>query len=172
MDRMTQEQRHRCMASIKGRDTRPELLVRRYLFACGFRFRVNVRNLPGRPDVVLARFRTVIFVNGCFWHGHAGCRYFVMPKSNTEFWQQKIDRNRQRDQRVIAALRLRGWHCLTVWECQLKPAERERTLQSLVYTLCHLYVGDHSCRKETEIPVYALPQVAEEAALYGKNTLS
>ena len=90
---MTPEQRHRCMAAIKGKDTKPELIVRKYLFSRGLRFRIQVRKLPGRPDIVLRKYRTVIFVDGCFWHGHEGCRYFRLPKSNVDFWRAKIERD-------------------------------------------------------------------------------
>lgn len=92
-DVMTPEQRSRCMAAIKGKDTKPEMIVRKYLFSRGMRFRVQVRKLPGTPDIVLPKYKTVIFVNGCFWHGHEGCKYFRLPKSNIEFWKEKIKRN-------------------------------------------------------------------------------
>ena len=157
MDKLTKEQRHRCMASIRGKDTKPELLVRRFLFSRGFRYRLNHPRLPGRPDIVLRKYRTVIFVNGCFWHGHEGCKHYVVPKSNTEFWIAKIERNRARDideQHELAAM---GWHCITVWECQLKPAIRTNTLKSLVYTLNRIYLQDHRIRR------YELPE--EESAM-------
>lgn len=112
-DKMTKEQRHRCMSRIKGRDTKPEMLVRRYLHSRGYRYRVNVRSLPGTPDIVLRKYRTVIFINGCFWHGHEDCRYFVLPKSNTQYWQQKIERNKERDVEKRIQLRLLGWHTAT-----------------------------------------------------------
>ena len=99
------------------------MVVRRYLFSRGFRFRVNVKRLPGTPDIVLRKYRTVIFVNGCFWHGHEGCKYFVLPKSNVEFWKDKIERNRRRDLKERIQLRYMGWHVMQVWECQLKPKE-------------------------------------------------
>lgn len=124
VDTMTAEQRHRCMSHIRSRDTRPETMVRHYLFSRGFRYRKNVRALPGTPDIVLGRYRTVIFVNGCFWHGHEGCRYFRLPKTNAGFWQQKIERNQARDARDRMELRRMGWHVIQVWECQLKPRER------------------------------------------------
>ena len=89
MDKLTKEQRSRCMASIRSKDTKPEILVRRYLFAHGYRYRLKHPRLPGHPDIVMRKYRTVIFVNGCFWHGHEGCKYFVMPKNRTEFWQAK-----------------------------------------------------------------------------------
>ena len=99
MDKLTKEQRHRCMSAIKGRNTKPELLVRKFLFSRGFRYRLNDPRLPGHPDLVLRKYRTVIFVNGCFWHGHQGYKYYVLPKTNTEFWKNKIERNRTRNQR-------------------------------------------------------------------------
>lgn len=107
-DTMTPEQRHRCMAAIKGKDTKPEIIVRKYLFSRGLRFRIQVRKLPGNPDIVLPKYKTVIFVDGCFWHGHEGCKYFKMPKSNVEFWQNKIDRNIARDIRNEAELKALG----------------------------------------------------------------
>ena len=121
---MTAEQRHRCMSHIRSRDTRPETMVRHYLFSRGFRYRKNV------PDIVLGRYRTVIFVNGCFWHGHEGCRYFRLPKTNAGFWQQKIERNQARDARDRMELRRMGWHVIQVWECQLKPNEPLRCAAS------------------------------------------
>lgn len=97
MDKLTKEQRHRCMSAIKGRNTKPELLVRKFLFSRGFRYRLNDPRLPGHPDLVLRKYRSVIFVNGCFWHGHEGCKYYVLPKTNVEFWRNKIERNKFRD---------------------------------------------------------------------------
>ena len=141
----------RCMASIHSKATKPEMVVRRYLFAHGFRYRVNHPRLPGHPDIVMRKYRTVIFVNGCFWHGHEGCKLFVMPKSRTGFWQAKIERNRSRDKEEQKRLASMGWHCITVWECQLKPKVREATLQSLVFTINHIFVEDHKLRR------YVLP---------------
>lgn len=144
MDKMSEEQRHRCMASIRGRDTKPELIVRRYLFGRGFRYRLNHPRLPGHPDIVLRKYRTVIFVNGCFWHGHKGCRYFTIPKSNTDFWSAKISRNAERDRSVQQQLAAMGWHCVTVWECQLMPKLRNDTLRALEYTISHIFINDVS----------------------------
>ena len=141
---MSEEQRHRCMASIRGRDTKPELIVRRYLFGRGFRYRLNHPRLPGHPDIVLRKYRTVIFVNGCFWHGHKGCRYFTVPKSNTDFWSAKISRNAERDRSVQQQLAAMGWHCVTVWECQLMPKLRNDTLRALEYTISHIFINDVS----------------------------
>ncbi len=142
MDKMTKEQRSRCMSKIRGRDTKPELLVRKYLFSRGYRYRLNSPRLPGKPDIVLRKYRTAIFVNGCFWHGHEGCRYFVLPKSNAEFWRGKIERNRERDRTELRLLAEMGWHTIVVWECQLRPAVRRQTLESLDYTLNHIYLED------------------------------
>ena len=144
MDKMSEEQRHRCMASIRGRDTKPELIVRRSLFGRGFRYRLNHPRLPGHPDIVLRKYRTVIFVNGCFWHGHKGCRYFTVPKSNTDFWSAKISRNAERDRSVQQQLAAMGWHCVTVWECQLMPKLRNDTLRALEYTISHIFINDVS----------------------------
>lgn len=138
------------MSAIKGKDTKPELLVRKFLFSRGFRYRLNHSRLPGHPDIVLRKYRTVIFVNGCFWHGHQGCKYFVLPKTNVEFWSEKIERNRNRDveeQRQLASM---GWHCITVWECQLKPKVRQLTLESLVYTLSHIFLEDRRVKPYEE----------------------
>lgn len=120
------------MSMIKGKNTKPEELVRKYLFSQGFRYRKNVRTLPGSPDIVLPKYKTVILVNGCFWHGHKGCRYFVWPENNADFWREKITTNIQRDARKIALLEQAGWRVLVVWECELKKAKAEETLASLV----------------------------------------
>ena len=146
-DKLTPEQRHKCMSCIRSRNTKPEVLVRKFLFAQGFRFRINVRRLPGTPDIVLRKYRTVIFVNGCFWHGHEGCRYFVLPKTRTDFWQAKIERNRERDLAERLQLRRMGWHVIQVWECQLKPKNRELTLQGLALTLNHIFLQNCSVSK-------------------------
>lgn len=130
-DIKTKESRSYNMSRIAGKDTKPEELVRKYLFSKGFRYRKNVRKLPGTPDLVLPKYRTVIFVNGCFWHGHEGCKYFVWPKNNAEFWRQKIETNISRDQRNKAQLRDMGWNVLIVWECELRPPKRQATLERL-----------------------------------------
>ena len=150
MDKLTKEQRHKCMSSIKGKDTKPELLVRKFLFKRGYRYRLNHPRLPGHPDLVMLKYRTVIFVNGCFWHGHEGCKYFVLPKSNIDFWKTKIERNKERDIEVQKELAKMGWHCITIWECQLKPKIKDQTLESLDYTLSHIYLTDRS-RKEYKL---------------------
>lgn len=119
------------MSCVKSKNTKPEIWVRKYLFACGFRYRINVKKLPGTPDIVLPKYKTAIFVNGCFWHGHKNCRYFIIPKTRTEWWLDKINRNIDRDQANILALKKSGWRVITIWECQLKPAIRDDTLLNL-----------------------------------------
>ena len=120
------------MAAIKGKDTMPEMIVRRYLFARGLRFRIHVKKLSGSPDIVLPKYKTVIFVNGCFWHGHDGCPYHRMPKSNVEFWEHKIKHNKARDIANEYVLRNEGWKVIRLWECELrKVKEREATLDKL-----------------------------------------
>ncbi|MDY6273542.1 MAG: very short patch repair endonuclease [Succinivibrionaceae bacterium] len=141
---MTPEQRHRNMAAIRSVNTKPELLVRRHLWRLGFRYSLNSGRLPGHPDIVLRKYRTCIFVNGCFWHGHEGCRYFRIPKSNVDYWTRKIARNKERDREELRQLEERGWHCITVWECGLRNGRLEGTLESLVLELRRIYRQDHS----------------------------
>ncbi len=169
-DVMTPEQRHKCMARIRSKNTKPEIMVRKYLFARGFRYRKNVRRLPGTPDIVLRKYRTVIFVNGCFWHGHEGCRYSHLPKSNVEFWRNKIERNKKRDLRERVELRRMGWHVIQVWECQLKPKEREMTLRSIEQALYEIYLQDRAPRKPYACPAADAPACAAEPETeYGRK---
>jgi len=127
----TPETRSYNMSRIKGKNTKPEEIVCKYLFSHGYRYRKNVAKLPGKPDVVLAKYSTCIFVNGCFWHKHEGCKYFVWPKSNVEFWKQKIETTVERDKRQQAELKANGWKVIVIWECQLKPESRDFTLEKL-----------------------------------------
>ncbi|GAB6962900.1 very short patch repair endonuclease [Prevotella fusca] len=163
MDTLSKQQRHNNMASIKGKNTKPEMIVRRYLWHSGFRYRVNNPRLPGHPDIVLRKYRTCIFVNGCFWHGHEGCRHYVVPKTNTDFWVRKIMRNKERDKETQQQLARMGWHCITVWECELKKDRREQTLASLAFTLNHIYLKDRSIlyqvpEEETGMCIAAEPE--------------
>lgn len=153
------------MSAIKGRNTKPELLVRRFLFGRGFRYRLNDPRLPGHPDLVLRKYRTVIFVNGCFWHGHEGCRYFVLPKTNAEFWRRKIERNHRRDVDEQQKLSAMGWHSITVWECQLKPKVRQQTLEALEYTLCHIFLNDRRLALQDDRAVLSDGQSASRDGL-------
>jgi DNA mismatch endonuclease (patch repair protein) len=116
--------RSRNMAAIKGKDTKPEVLLRKLLFSKGFRFRIHRKDLPGKPDIVLPRYHAAIFVQGCFWHGHTGCPMFRLPATRRDFWEAKITANQKRDQRSIAALREMGWRVLEVWECAFKGRGR------------------------------------------------
>lgn len=166
-DTMTLEQRSRCMAAIRGKDTKPEMIVRKYLFSRGLRFRVQVRKLPGNPDIVLPKYKTVIFVNGCFWHGHEGCKYFRPPKSNVEFWKSKIERNVARDIRNEEELTALGWRVLRVWECDIrKVAGREEYLRPLYDSIVRpaspsAYDADYG----------PMPQAAEPETEYGEAAL-
>ena len=184
MDRLSPLQRHNNMAAIRSKDTKPEMVVRRYLWSRGFRYRLNHKRLPGHPDIVLRRYRTCIFVNGCFWHGH-GIQFTVhnscapvgaqaselgaqctvessecckIPKTNRDFWVKKITRNMERDREEQRRLASMGWHCITVWECDLKPAKREQTLRSLVHTLNSIFLKDR-----TIIP-YPKPEEEQQMA--------
>lgn len=119
------------MSRIKGKDTKPELLVRKFLFQKGFRYRIHNKALPGKPDIVLKKFKTIIFINGCFWHGHEGCRYFVIPKTRTDWWTNKINKTKEIDQLSRQALIKMGWKIIDIWECELKSKTYEDTLNTL-----------------------------------------
>ena len=138
------------MAYVKSKDTKPEMIVRKGLWKRGFRYRLNHNRLPGHPDLVLRKYRTCIFVNGCFWHGHLVeidkmessqcCR---LPNLNRDFWIAKIRRNKERDKKEQSKLAEMGWHCITVWECELTPKRRVSTLESISFTLNHIWLQDH-----------------------------
>ena len=134
-DVLTPQQRHKCMSRIRSKATKPEMAVRRWLWAHGYRYRLNVKSVPGKPDIVMRRYRTAIFVNGCFWHGHEGCGKFVMPKSNTGFWQTKITRNRERDRQNHDILLQNGWQVIVIWECQLSPKRIDNTMHHTALAL-------------------------------------
>ena len=142
-DKMTPAQRHRCMASIKGKDTKPEMLVRRYLHGHGFRYSLHSKRLPGKPDLVLRKYHSVIFVNGCFWHAHPGCSCYRKPSSNIAFWEEKVRRNKERDAADVAALESLGWHVMEVWECALSKSRFESTMDNLVAGLRHYLEVEH-----------------------------
>ena len=176
MDKLTPQQRHANMAAIHSKDTKPEMIVRRGLWKRGFRYRLNHKRLPGHPDLVLRKYRTCIFVNGCFWHGHGAslnekgelvsdrccCK---IPKTNRDFWVAKIRRNKERDKEEQRKLAAMGWHCITVWECELKPSKREETLESIAFTLNHIWLQDHGAKRvsyqKTEVDAQ-MPMAAEE----------
>jgi DNA mismatch endonuclease, patch repair protein len=120
------------MSQIKGKNTKPEILVRKFLFANGFRYRLHDLKLPGKPDIVLPKYKTVIFINGCFWHGHKGCKYFVVPKTRTEWWLDKIVQNKKSDSKNFAKLTDLGWKVFTIFECQLKKEFRTTTFNELI----------------------------------------
>jgi DNA mismatch endonuclease, patch repair protein len=123
------------MSQIKGKNTKPEMLVRKFLHANGFRYRLHVKNLSGRPDIVLPKYKTVIFVHGCFWHGHKDCKYFIVPKTRTKWWLTKINSNIANDTKVSKALKKEGWKIIHLWECNLKPSKIHQTLTHLLQLL-------------------------------------
>lgn len=131
VDKFSKETRSRIMSQIRGKDTKPEILVRSYLFSRGLRFRKNDKRYPGSPDIVLPKYKTIVFVHGCFWHLHEGCKYAVMPKSNVDYWKPKLYRNRERDACNKKELEDMGWTVITVWECELKKDKVEQTLEDL-----------------------------------------
>ena len=122
------------------------MLVRRFLFSHGFRYRIHAKTLPGTPDLAIVGLRTGVFINGCFWHGHEGCSMYKMPQTHVDFWSKKIIRNKARDHENILALKALGWHTVEIWECQLKPKEREKTLQGLLRTLNYIALENQGAR--------------------------
>ena len=175
MDKLSAQQRHANMAAIRSKDTKPEMIVRRGLWKRGFRYRLNYKRLPGHPDLVLRKYRTCIFVNGRFWHGHGAslnekgeminekscCK---IPKTNREFWVAKIRRNKERDKEEQKKLAAMGWHCITVWECELTPKKREETLESIAFTLNHIWLQDRRCQmcSQNNENDLRMPKAAEE----------
>lgn len=134
-DVLTKEQRHHCMSNVKSKNTKPELLARKFLFSHGYRYRVNRKDLPGKPDIVLPKYKTVVFINGCFWHGHENCKYATIPESNREFWLTKITGNVERDKLTREKLISMGWRVIDIWQCQLKAKDKETTLNNLITIL-------------------------------------
>ena len=155
MDKLSADQRHKNMAAIHPKDTKPEMIVRKGLWNRGFRYRLNSPRLPGHPDLVLKKYRTCIFVNGCFWHGHnvevrseegevKSSECCKIPHTRREFWVAKIKKNQERDIETQKRLAEMGWHCITIWECELKPSKREQTLKSLAFTLNKIWLEEHA----------------------------
>lgn len=145
-DSLSPSQRHFCMSRIRSKNTRPEMLVRRFLYKNGIRYRIHVKSLPGTPDVAIPSLRTCIFINGCFWHGHDGCSLYTLPKTNVAYWSSKIKRNRERDLESMVALKKEGWHTIVVWECQLKKNKQEETFDSLLRTLNVIHLENLGAR--------------------------
>ena len=187
MDILSTEQRHQNMAAIRSKDTKPEMIVRKWLWSRGFRYRLNHKRLPGHPDLVLRKYRTCIFVNGCFWHGHnvtesqmsdvrgkkddviESSECCKIPKTNREFWVAKIRRNKERDKEEQRKLAAMGWHCITVWECELTPKKREETLESIAFTLNHIWLQDHGISPQPQITrITQIGQMEEESENYLK----
>ena len=190
-DRLTPDQRHICMSHIRSKDTKPELTVRRWLWTHGYRYRLNVKTVPGKPDIVMRKYRTAIFVNGCFWHGHdvelvvsseqlvVGSEQLVVksskcckiPQTNREFWVAKIRRNQERDQQNYKVLEENGWQVIVVWECELTTSHLERTMREVEVLLHDFYLKTFNYRAKTYIHIEeeTLPMAAEEPEGYGQN---
>ena len=134
-DKFSKETRSYIMSQIRSKDTKPEILVRSYLFSRGLRFRKNDKRYPGSPDIVFPKYNTIVFVHGCFWHHHEGCKYATIPKSNVEFWENKFYKNKERDECNKKELEAMGWNVITVWECELKKDKCEQTLEDLYFQI-------------------------------------
>lgn len=155
------------MAAVKGKDTKPEMIVRKYLFSRGLRYRVNNKRLPGSPDIVLKKYKTVVFVDGCFWHGHKDCKYFRLPKSNADFWRHKIAMNIARDYVNNVDLNLAGWKVIRIWECEIKiKAKRDETLRHLYALITDLQNTEHY--KTNGIDYESIAAEPDSKSLYGK----
>ncbi|MEJ0104300.1 MAG: DNA mismatch endonuclease Vsr [Bacteroidota bacterium] len=131
-DTLSKQRRSEVMAKVRSTNTKPELLVRSFLFSQGFRFRLHDKNLPAKPDIKISKYKCLIFINGCFWHGHKKCKIYVMPKTNKKFWYGKIEANIKRDQKKVRKLKSLGWKVIIIWECDLKPKKREKTFINLL----------------------------------------
>ena len=134
-DTVSKEKRSEIMSHVTGKETKPEIMVRKYLFARGLRYRKNVKQLPGTPDIVFPKYKTAVFVNGCFWHGHKGCKYSHLPSTNIEYWEKKLADNLERDERKTRELEKLGYRILIVWQCQLKPNIKIETLETLYHNI-------------------------------------
>lgn len=120
------------MSRIKGKNTKPEILVRKFLFSHGIRYRLHVKNLPGKPDMVFPKYKKILFIHGCFWHGHEECKYFAIPKTRTEWWLNKINRNKEKDIESVSELKKMGWKIITIWECEVKSNKKDKTFKKLL----------------------------------------
>lgn len=182
-DTMTPQQRHYCMSRIRSKDTTPEKRVRQWLWQHGYRYRLCVKGVPGKPDIVMRKYRTAIFVNGCFWHGHdvelvmsseqlvvKSSNCCKIPQTNREFWVAKIKRNQERDQQNYKVLEENGWQVIVLWECQLKPKKLEQTMLQVEILLHDFYIKTFNHRSKTYIHIEEerLPMVAEEPEEYGQ----
>ncbi len=157
MEYVTSETRSKIMSAIHSKNTKPEIMVRQYLWHHGFRYSLNQKRLPGHPDIVLRKYKTCVFVNGCFWHGH-DCPEYREPKSNVEFWTNKIARNKERDAKEHEELERLGWKVIVVWECELKKKRREETLERLVETL-RINIGGNATYEQND----SAPAMAAES---------
>lgn len=171
-DVYSKEKRSYVMSKICSKNTKPEILVRKYLFKQGFRFRVNVKRLPGTPDIVLRKYRSVIFVHGCFWHGHGNCPVYVPPKTHSEYWLEKINKNRERDAKVRAEIKAMGWNVIVIWECQLKPKVRQRTFEDLSHLLRVFLLKQYGYKRSKEYGEFNFSALVVAESMVGYNELN
>lgn len=166
---MTPEQRHICMSHNRARNTGPEMLLRHALWRQGFRYRINIKTLPGSPDIVLPKYRTAIFVHGCFWHGHNGCKNYTVPKTNTDFWVAKVARNKERDQEVWRKLEAKGWYVIIVWECQLKKGRIDETVERVAAEIVkngEAYQAEQEARRKAREEYICEQKIRKEKERY------
>ena len=171
-DVYSKEKRSYVMSKIRSKNTKPEILVRRYLFKQGFRFRVNVKRLPGTPDIVLRKYRSVIFVHGCFWHGHENCPIYVPPKTHSEYWFEKINRNRERDAKARAKIKAMGWNVIVIWECQLKPKVCQQTFEDLLHLLRVFLLKKYGYKESKECGECDFPVLIAAESIVAYNNVN
>lgn len=168
-DNHTLDQRHRNMAAIHAVSTIPEQRLRHALWRHGFRYRQNDNRFPGKPDIVLPKYRTAIFVHGCFWHGHNGCKYYTVPKTNTDFWVAKVARNKERDQEVWRKLEAKGWYVIIVWECQLKKGKLDETVERVAAEIVkngEAYQAEQEARRKAREEYICEQKIRKEKERY------
>ena len=168
MDTLTKEQRSEVMSRIRSQDTSPEVTVRRWLWARGFRYRKNVKRLPGNPDIVFCKLKTAVFVHGCFWHRHPNCKVATMPKTNSKFWWRKFDKNVTRDIENEKRLRAKGWTVIVLWECEINGEALQRLAEMLEMQRTRFLVKNRSVRYDEIIETEAISLAAEEPLEYGE----
>ena len=170
-DIFSPEQRSHIMQQIKGKNTKPEMIVRKHLFSKGFRYRVNVKRLPGKPDIALRKYRTAIFIHGCFWHGHEDCKLASHPQSNKEYWEAKIARNKAHDIETREKLKAMGWNTMVIWECQLRKADiRQQTLEGIVQILDETFIKLNQPKKKNVLYQQSETSFSQAAESFSYNT--
>lgn len=166
MDRLDKDKRSKVMAKIRSKNTKPEITLRKALYKKGIRYRVNYKKIPGTPDIVLTKYRTAIFINGCFWHGHENCKIAHIPKTNTTYWENKINKNKERDKNTTLQLLAMGWKVLTIWECEINNSNMENLILNIRTIMNKITTPTFQKIKVYEQVAETIQQVAEDIIPY------